>query len=580
MPLRSRAVRRAFALSIAALAIHTAAGGDESPITQWIRQTATPFETCEPHEDHRDLAALRQIVGDAHIVALGEGTHGTREFFQLKHRITEYLATEMGFTTFAIEANLPEAQRVNEYVLTGRGDAREAIRGMYFWTWNTEEVLALVEWMRKYNASGRGRMEFVGFDMQTPDTAAAIVRRFVQRLEPMLVDSVSAIMTKISLASGPVAGFVTATGTFPVVAAAGRHVRFSGLIRTESVTGFAGLWWRADVGRASRAFDNMQKQEVNATRDWKRYDIALDIPADATNINFGMLMSGKGRAWFDSLEIDIDGKRWQDGATFDLSLERADGPIGFGNYAAPGYSIAMDDKVASVGKRSLRLASVDGAKAPGAPGSAGEAIAAAERLTQRLEAGRGRYARATTPAETDWALRNAQVLLQRARLADSNRGYMVRDSAMAANIEWIVDRAPKGSKIVLWAHNGHVQRREGFMGSWLAKRYGKDMVVIGQTTNEGYYTAIKTGLGTHELKRGPPGSFEAFAHDAGIPRFLLELRRARENAAVATLLRTGVSMRSIGGMAMDVQFSPTPILDDYDVLTYIDKTEATRPIVK
>ena len=55
----------------------------------------------------------------------------------MKHRLTEFLATEMGFTLFAIEANMPEAYRINEYVLTGEGDPKELLRGLYFWMWDT-----------------------------------------------------------------------------------------------------------------------------------------------------------------------------------------------------------------------------------------------------------------------------------------------------------------------------------------------------------------------------------------------------------------------------------------------------------
>ena len=88
-----------------------------------------PFDTAEAGHGFADLQPLKAVIGDARIVALGEGTHGTREFFRMKHRLTEFLAAEMGFTLFAIEANMPEAYRINEYVLTGKGDPKELLRG-------------------------------------------------------------------------------------------------------------------------------------------------------------------------------------------------------------------------------------------------------------------------------------------------------------------------------------------------------------------------------------------------------------------------------------------------------------------
>jgi erythromycin esterase len=63
-------------------------------------------------------------------------------------------------------------------VLNGKGDPAKLIKGMYFWTWDTQEVLEMVLWMREFNKSGKGRVEFTGFDMQTPTVAQQIVSDF------------------------------------------------------------------------------------------------------------------------------------------------------------------------------------------------------------------------------------------------------------------------------------------------------------------------------------------------------------------------------------------------------------------
>ena len=88
----------------------------DRPPVEWLRKSARPFATCEPGGTDRDLAPLRAVVGDARIVALGEVSSGTHEFFQMKSRFVEYLATHMGFTLFAIEENMPDAYRVNRWV--------------------------------------------------------------------------------------------------------------------------------------------------------------------------------------------------------------------------------------------------------------------------------------------------------------------------------------------------------------------------------------------------------------------------------------------------------------------------------
>lgn len=162
------------------------AAADTAAVRAWIRDHAIALSTVEPGNGFADLQPLRQIVGDARIVALGEATHGTREFFQLKHRMLEFLVSEMGFNIFAIEASLPVVLDVNRYVLSGEGDPARALAGMYFWTWDTEEVLALIRWMREYNVtetSGR-KVKFYGFDEQFTARAARTVLDYLHRVDP------------------------------------------------------------------------------------------------------------------------------------------------------------------------------------------------------------------------------------------------------------------------------------------------------------------------------------------------------------------------------------------------------------
>ena len=77
-------------------------------MTEWVRANAIRLATPEAGHGFADMEPLRKVVGNARIVSLGEATHGSREFFQLKHRMLEFLATQMGFTIFSIEANMPK----------------------------------------------------------------------------------------------------------------------------------------------------------------------------------------------------------------------------------------------------------------------------------------------------------------------------------------------------------------------------------------------------------------------------------------------------------------------------------------
>jgi len=142
-------------------------------VVDWLRSAAIPIKTTDPSQGPEDLRPFRELVGNARIVSMGEATHGTREFFQLKHRLLEFLVTEMGFTVFALEANWPESLAVNRYVLTGEGDPVEALNGLHLWTVNSQEVLYMVRWMRAYNQdpAHTRKVKFYGFDGQLASAA-------------------------------------------------------------------------------------------------------------------------------------------------------------------------------------------------------------------------------------------------------------------------------------------------------------------------------------------------------------------------------------------------------------------------
>ena len=152
----------------------------------WLRTNAVPFKTSQPGSGFDDLEAVRSMVGDARLVSLGEATHGTHEFFEMKARLFEYLVTEMGFNSFAIEGYWPEANQINDYLQTGLGDPKQLLTQLGFWTWDTQEVLDLILWMRAYNerAGSQPHLSFYGFDMQSPWLAMDNVVQYLQEVNP------------------------------------------------------------------------------------------------------------------------------------------------------------------------------------------------------------------------------------------------------------------------------------------------------------------------------------------------------------------------------------------------------------
>lgn len=386
----------------------------------WLGANAVPFATDRAGGGLDDLKPLRGMIGDARLVSLGEATHGTAEFFRMKHRLLEFLATEMGFTVFAIEASMPEAFRVNDYVLHGRGDPKELLRGMYFWTWNTQEVLDMILWMREFNASGRGRVEFLGFDMQEPKVAAENVRAFVAKSDP-------------------------------------------------------------------------------------------------------------------------------------------------------DYAAKLDDAYAALKDNNRPR---QGGDDPAARAEIGKLAARAEAVLKHLEDDRDRLVEAAggDKEAVDWAIQNARIVVQAVRVAIEPGDY--RDRSMAENVDWILAHRPAGTKAVLWAHNGHVARRPGAMGGFLAGRHKDDMVVAGFAFHEGQYTAVARGAGLQANDAGPsgPGSIEGAFHQAGLPRAILDLRKVDKASADSGWLAEPIDHRNIGALAMSPAFFPCDLPGNYDLLIYFDHT--------
>ncbi len=570
---------------VAALALGAwvaATGGPDAAQVDWIEATAITFETVEAENGFDDLHRLKEIIGDARIVALGEGTHGTREFFQMKHRLTEFLASEMGFTIFSIEANMPEAYRVNDYVLGGAGDPKELIAGMYFWTWNTHEVLEMVEWMRRFNVAGTGRIEFTGFDMQSLRAAIPIVEEFVRRHEPEWLADLHEIYGKARRApSAGAAAFGVVTGTFPVEAAAGKKLRYSGWIKTSGLKeGRARLWWRVDGPNGVLAFDTMRDRGPKGDSPWKDYEIELEIPAEVTNIDFGVMMPGVGAAWFDELRVELDGVEYKDTDLFDFDFE---GDTIQGFFAqAPGYEATLDAGEATSGKQSLRLMKISRAAERGAERGVTDAAQASHRcreVRERLEAGRPRYLEQADAKDVEWAIQNACIVEQALQHRASQAGFF-RDVSMAKNVCWILEQNP-GAKIILWAHNSHVGKTPSAMGYYRRRNHGDDYLAIGFATSRGTYFAVGDDmLGVHKLRRPPRKSIERYLQAVGEPRLILDVRRAAKGSAESGWLCENRPFRSIGGLAKSRQFRESNMRELFDVLVYVEDTTAAVQIAR
>ncbi len=139
-----------------------------------------------------DYDPLLELIGDARFVLLGEASHGTHEFYRERARITQRLIMEKGFTAVAVEADWPDAYRVNRYVRRQNDDAdgKQALAGFQrfpTWMWRNTDVVYFVEWLRSFNdtlISSTAKVGFYGLDLYSLFTSIDEVLRYLDKVDP------------------------------------------------------------------------------------------------------------------------------------------------------------------------------------------------------------------------------------------------------------------------------------------------------------------------------------------------------------------------------------------------------------
>ncbi len=139
-----------------------------------------------------DYDPLIAQIGKARFVLIGEASHGTHEFYRELAQITKRLIRQQGFNAVAVEADWPDAYRVNRYV-RGRGTDAEAIDALAgfqrfpTWMWRNADVLDFIGWLRDYNdslAQNRPQVGFYGLDLYSLHASMAAVIAYLEKIDP------------------------------------------------------------------------------------------------------------------------------------------------------------------------------------------------------------------------------------------------------------------------------------------------------------------------------------------------------------------------------------------------------------
>ncbi len=542
----------------------------EAAVVEWLAAKAISLETVEAGRGFQDMHALKAVVADARIVALGESTHGTREVFQMKHRMLEFLVEEMGFTLFGIEASFPGCVAINDYVVNGRGDPEVALHGQGFWTWDTEEVLDLVEWMRRYNAdpAHETKLEFYGFDMQVSVPALELALPYIERVAPK---QAAELRQRLGLLLHPLSR--RAYGALPKETRDGLHPAVADLVAV----------FDRDRDRLIEQSTNeewaMARQHAVVARQFEEMlrTMSLTIPAAGINEAQRLMMSvgstsGELLTYLDYCDVE-----------FAKTVRAFLGELSAGGAGGAG----------PVNRYRFQLSDADRER--------WQAIA--KSLGERLDAMRVEYVGRSSGDEWKQARRLAMEVEHFIGLCDElkqmpppDQMLNVRDRCMAENVAWILEHEGPQSKIVAWAHNGHVSHSPaapgtGSVGAELARRFGDDLVVFGFAFNQGSFQAIYRpldgqwdgGPGLRPFEVGParPGSVDRVFAQAGLPLLVIDLRLAPESGPVAQWLAAPHHMRAIGAV-----FSPDGesnfynhlvIPQAYDAIIFLESTTAARP---
>jgi erythromycin esterase len=160
-------------------------------VQETIRKIAHPLKT------NTDLDPVLERIGDAQYVLMGEASHGTSEYYLWRTRLSQRLIQEKGFSVIAVEGDWPDCYRINRYVkgYGGAGEsAYEVLNGFErwpTWMWANWEVVALVEWLRRWNSEqpNNRKVGFFGLDVYSLWESLSEVTRYLERNVPDAVQA-------------------------------------------------------------------------------------------------------------------------------------------------------------------------------------------------------------------------------------------------------------------------------------------------------------------------------------------------------------------------------------------------------
>jgi erythromycin esterase len=184
----------------------------------WAKQHAFTVQDVDKAIGYNDLQPLKNMIGNARVVGLGEASHGIHELVAFRNRLFKFLVEQCGFTTIVLEAGLAETAQATTFVETGNGVPNQAAKNMTIGNASPENI-ELMQWMRTYNAdpSHKNKLSFYGMDMQiigfpgdttSKHAAIDIVLNYLDKVDALAATrfkaALSPYLSRLSMAKYPV----------------------------------------------------------------------------------------------------------------------------------------------------------------------------------------------------------------------------------------------------------------------------------------------------------------------------------------------------------------------------------------
>jgi erythromycin esterase len=174
------------------------AGGVDSVKVQQLKSRMQPLTSTEANATDADLLFLLEALKGKDIIAAGEATHGSKEFFTLKHRLFKLLCEKGDVKTFGLEESYAAGLLVNEYI-QGKNNlkASDVVMKMSF-MWRTKEMKDLIEWMKAYNDDAKHvqKITFFGFDFHGPHHAVKWLYAYFGAVDTVYLASIKPFLKK------------------------------------------------------------------------------------------------------------------------------------------------------------------------------------------------------------------------------------------------------------------------------------------------------------------------------------------------------------------------------------------------